>query len=84
MLLALAVGGCIYLFLRTFVRKRALSLAQDEGDHAHRRDEAFLQRILAEHPSPSVEILLIVLAAVSLGTGLARNRICGRKVACAG
>jgi len=70
-LLALAVGGCIYLFLRTFVRKRALSLAQDEGDHAHRRDEAFLQRILAEHPSPSVEILLIVLAAVSLGTGLA-------------
>ncbi|RKX44293.1 MAG: hypothetical protein DRP64_06810 [Verrucomicrobia bacterium] len=70
-LLALAVGGCIYLFLRTFVRKRALSLAQDEGDHTHRRDEAFLQRILAEHPSPSVEILLIVLAAVSLGTGLA-------------
>jgi len=70
-LFALAEGGCIYLFLRTFVRKRAFSLAQDEGDHAHRRDEAFLQRILAEHPSPSVEILLIVLAAVSLGTGLA-------------
>jgi len=70
-LFALLVGGGIYLFLRTFVRKRAFSLAQDEGDHAHRRDEAFLQRILAEHPSPSVEILLIVLAAVSLGTGLA-------------
>lgn len=70
-LLALAVGGCIYLFLRTFVRKRALSLAKNEGDHSLHMDEAFLQRILAEHPSPSVEILLIVLASVSLGTGLA-------------
>lgn len=70
-LFALLVGGGIYLFLRIFVRKRALSLSQDEGDHAHRQNEAFLQRILAEHPSPSVEILLIVLAAVSLGTGLA-------------
>ncbi len=70
-LMALLVGGGIYLFLRTFVRKRALSLARDAGDHAHRKDEAFLQRILAEHPSPSVEILLIVMAAVSLGTGLA-------------
>lgn len=70
-LFALLVGGAIYLFLRTFVRKRALSLARDEGNHAHRKDEAFLQRILAEHPSPSVEILLIVLAVVSLGTGLA-------------
>jgi len=70
-LMALLMGGGIYLFLRTFVRKRALSLARDAGDHAHRKDEAFLQRILAEHPSPSVEILLIVMAAVSLGTGLA-------------
>ena len=69
---ALLLGGLIYVVLVVFVRSRALSL---EGDgHVEtdiRPERAFLERIFSEHPSPSVEILLLVAAAVALGTGVA-------------
>lgn len=64
---ALLVGGLIYLVLRLLVRRRAFSL-EVEHDHIH-RDEGFLQRVLAEHPSPSAEIFLVVMGIVALGAG---------------
>ena len=70
--MAIIIGGGIYLLLKLLVRKKALSLKS----HKHRqlelrKGEAFLQRMLAEHPSPSVEILLLVMGSVAIGAGLA-------------
>ncbi|HDL64515.1 MAG TPA: hypothetical protein ENH12_03910 [Proteobacteria bacterium] len=65
--LALLVGGLIFFILRLLVRRRALSL-EVEHERIH-QDEGFLQRVLAEHPSPSAEIFLVVMGIVSLGTG---------------
>ncbi len=66
---ALLLGGAIYLILRLLVRRKAVSL-DDDNTHPS-REEVFLQRILAEHPSPSVEILLLVMGSVALGAGFA-------------
>ncbi len=68
MALAALAGGAIYFVLRLLVRRRANSL-EVESERVH-RDEGFLQRVLAEHPSPSAEIFLIVMGAVSLGAGI--------------
>ncbi|HOO77243.1 MAG TPA: cation:proton antiporter [bacterium] len=65
--LAALVGFAIYLVLRLLVRRRAIIL-ETESDHRP-RDEGFLQRILAEHPSPSAEIFLVVMGVVALGAG---------------
>jgi mannitol/fructose-specific phosphotransferase system IIA component (Ntr-type)/Kef-type K+ transport system membrane component KefB len=66
-LIALAAGGLIYLVLRLLVRRKAFSL-EVEHDLVH-REEGFLQRILAEHPSPSAEIFMVVMGIVALGAG---------------
>ena len=66
--MALLIGGAIYGVLRLLVRRHPKALEEEEARPA---EGAFLQRILSEHPSPSVEILLLVMGAVSLGAGLA-------------
>ena len=65
---ALLAGGLIYLVLRLLVRRRALSL-EVEHERIHQA-EGFLQRVLAEHPSPSAEIFLVVMGIVALVTGV--------------
>jgi Kef-type K+ transport system membrane component KefB len=70
-LFALILGGLIYFLMRLLVRRRARSLEQEEGHPEFQQDEGFLQRMLAEHPSPSAEIFIIVLGAVSVGAGIA-------------
>lgn len=66
--MALLLGLGIYLALRLLVRRDAST--EDDKSHVH-ETTTFLQRILAEHPSPSAEILLIVIGVVSLGAGIA-------------
>lgn len=68
--MALVVGALIYGILRVLVRRRALSL-KDKHEVEMPRDETLLQRMLAEHPSPSIEILLLVMGTVAIGTGIA-------------
>jgi mannitol/fructose-specific phosphotransferase system IIA component (Ntr-type)/Kef-type K+ transport system membrane component KefB len=68
--MALFAGASIWAMLRVLVFRRARSMGSD-ADVRETPDTPFLQRILAEHPSPSGEILLIVLGAVSLGCGVA-------------
>jgi len=70
-LFAALLGGAIYLVLKLLVRRRARIVNTDEQEHSHRRDVGLLQRMLAEHPSPSAEILIIVMGTVSLGAGFA-------------
>jgi len=64
----LLVGGGIYLGLRMFIRSTALD-PQEEGPDGE-VETNFLGRMLVEVPSPSVEILILVIGAVSLGAGL--------------
>ncbi len=66
--MALLLGGLIYLVLRLLVRRHPGSLKGDE-ELPGETETGFLQRILAEHPSPSVEILLLVMGCVTLGAG---------------
>ena len=69
-LMALLLGGAIYLVLRLLVRRKSL-MAEHSKYEQPEQEAAFIQRIFAEHPSPSVEILLIVMGAVSVGAGIA-------------
>lgn len=68
-LMALLIGGAIYGVLRVLVRRQPKVLEEEQDTPP--AEGAFLQRILSEHPSPSVEILLLVMGTVSLGAGLA-------------
>lgn len=71
--IAFALGAAIYGLLALLVRRQAVALENEVEEDAKRRatDVAFLHRVLAEHPSPSAEILLVVMGGVSLGTGIA-------------
>ncbi len=67
--MAVLIGIGIFMFLRLLVRSKAVSL--EPHDHQESDEDEFLHRLLAEHPSPSAEILLVIMGAVSLGCGIA-------------
>lgn len=66
--LALLIGCGIFVLLRLLVRKEAAGYEDLQPKHA--KANPFLQNLLAAHPSPSAEILLITMGAVALGTGM--------------
>ena len=67
--LALLIGLAIFLFLRFAVRGGPLR--DEEHEHAATLGPGFVSRLLTAHPTPSVEVLVVVIGAVSVGTGLA-------------
>jgi Kef-type K+ transport system membrane component KefB/mannitol/fructose-specific phosphotransferase system IIA component (Ntr-type) len=67
--LALLLGAGIYLVLKTLVRRHAFSLTEEEMPQ--KRNEPLLKRFLAEDPSPSVEIFLLAMGSIAVGTGVA-------------
>lgn len=69
--LALLLGGAVYLILSVFVRRRARPIDLAALDHGYHEDSPFLQRVVGAHPSPSSDILIVVMGAVSLGAGIA-------------
>lgn len=69
--LALGIGILIYLSLRILVRRNPALAKKDKTHSKTYENENFLQRVLAEHPSPSAEILLVVMGIVSIGAGAA-------------
>ena len=66
---ALLIGALVYLALRILIRRRAAKI--ETGGAEPGSEGNFLHRILAERPSPSAEILIIVFGVVALGTGFA-------------
>lgn len=70
--LATLIGIGVYVVLRILVRREA-SGYKDLSAHANQQSNVkpLLVQIFSAHPSPSVEILLVTIAAVSLGTGIA-------------
>lgn len=68
--LAVLLGVAVFLMLCLLIHRRALT-DLEEVRGKRRKRSSFLQRIFAQQPSPSTEIFIITMAAVSLGTGLA-------------
>ena len=71
LLLAHLIGLGIYLLLRVLVRRRRKQLIEPEFPEDS--PSGLLGRMLAEHPSPSAQIFLIVVSAVAIGAGLAHH-----------
>ena len=65
LLYACIIGGAIFLILRFAIKERVPD-NEDPDD-----DTSFLSTVLSQHPTPSVEILLIVLAIVAIGIAVA-------------
>ncbi|MCF7919942.1 MAG: PTS sugar transporter subunit IIA [Candidatus Cloacimonetes bacterium] len=65
--LAAFIGFVIFVILRLAIKERK-HVAEDEEE-----DATFLSTVLTQHPTPSVEILLIVLAIVAIGIAVAIN-----------
>jgi len=67
LLLATFIGVAIYLVLKFTIRP-----ALDDDHHHEEGDErTFLSTVLSEHPTPSVEILLIMVGIIAVGIAVA-------------
>ncbi len=71
LILAHFIGVGIFLLLRILVRQKSRSFLAADHTIVSDNISGMLSHMLAEHPSPSAHIFLLVVAAVSLGTGIA-------------
>jgi fructose-specific phosphotransferase system IIA component len=67
LLLATLIGVAIFVVLRFAIKER------QPDDNEMGEEGSFLSTVLSQHPTPSVEILLIVLAIVAIGIAVAIN-----------
>ncbi len=65
--LATLIGVAIFFILKLTIKKR---LPEDVD---FKESDSFLSTVISEHPTPSVEILLIILGVVSIGVAVAIN-----------
>ena len=65
--LAIAIGVAMFLALKFLVHGQA---QERPGEHKPQK-RSFLKNMLAARPSPSVELLLITIAIIAVGTGSA-------------
>ncbi len=68
LLAAFAVGLAIFLVLKLVIRKKSPPEEEPTDEQA-----PFLAKVMSEHPTPSVEILVIVMGIVSVGISLAMD-----------
>ncbi len=66
LLFAAFIGVLIFFILKFTIRKKPV-----EDDEAVSGDEDFLSRVLSAHPTPSVEILLVITGIVAIGISFA-------------
>jgi mannitol/fructose-specific phosphotransferase system IIA component (Ntr-type)/Kef-type K+ transport system membrane component KefB len=70
--LAHLIGVAIFIVLRALVRRKGKALIPHTHDtELHDGSLGLLHRVLAEHPSPSAEIFVVVVSSVSIGAGFA-------------
>ena len=67
--LAALIGVAIFVILNLTVRQKKPD--SDSHHHHHGEDRTFLSTVLSEHPTPSVEILLIMIGIISVGIAVA-------------
>lgn len=68
---AIAIGAGMYFLLRYLVHSQAQQKTPEANSAQSTSRGSFLKNVLAAKPSPSVELLLITVAVISAGTGLA-------------
>lgn len=65
--LAALIGFGIFLMLHLLIKQSASKNEEEERDDEH----TFLSTVLSEHPTPSVEILLIMVGIIAVGIAIA-------------
>ena len=66
--LASLIGFIIFLVFKLTVRERVV---EEEDSKYGEEGKSFLSTVLSEHPTPSVEILLIMVGVIALGISIA-------------
>ncbi len=69
LVLAALIGVAIFFVLNLTIRQKKTD--SDSHHHHHDKDRTFLSTVLSEHPTPSVEILLIMIGIISVGIAVA-------------
>lgn len=65
------LGAAIFIALIVLVRRKGKALIPHEHDSGLKGDSlGMLHSVLAEHPSPSAEIFVVVISTVSIGAGV--------------
>jgi fructose-specific phosphotransferase system IIA component len=67
---SILIGFVIFFILKKIVKKK---LPEPEEKEFIENDRSFLSSVLMEHPTPSVEILLIILGVIALGIAVAMH-----------
>ena len=69
---AVIIGAAIFIILKLTLRKR---LPEEDEIELHEENEfdSFLSTILSDHPTPSVEVLLIMTGVIAVGISGAMN-----------
>lgn len=70
LILAHIIGAGVFLMLLVLIRRQPQVLMSHE-ESPEDQPAGLLSHMLAEHPSPTAQIFLLVVAAVSLGAGIA-------------
>jgi mannitol/fructose-specific phosphotransferase system IIA component (Ntr-type)/Kef-type K+ transport system membrane component KefB len=71
LVLAVLIGGAIFLALRLTLERRWLRPEDEPGRARFLPGPEFLSRLISELPGPSVDVFIIVAGCVCLGVGLA-------------
>ncbi len=66
LVLSVLVGTCIFVVLKLTVKKRLPS----EKIHKFDGNDSFISTVLSKHPTPSVEILFIMVGAIAIGLAI--------------
>ncbi len=64
---AILIGTAIFLALKLSLKTGTA------GDEEHGSDDTFIMTLISKHPTPSVEILLIITGIISIGLAVAIN-----------
>ncbi len=71
-LFAVIIGVAIFFILKLTLKKR-LPDEEEMESHAEKEFNSFLSTVLSDHPTPSVEVLLIMTGVIAIGIAGAMN-----------
>lgn len=72
LLFAVIIGVAIFIILKLTLKKR-LPEEEERISHVEKEFDSFLSTVLSDHPTPSVEVLLIMTGVIAIGIAGAMN-----------
>jgi mannitol/fructose-specific phosphotransferase system IIA component (Ntr-type) len=73
LLFAVIIGVAIFIILKLTLKKRLPEEEEEEKSSAEHEFDSFLSTVLSDHPTPSVEVLLIMTGVIAIGIAGAMN-----------